>query len=238
MSNPASAPLPSIHLLCVDEKYIAAFKEAQKTLHLKYPSAITTHNCSLGFLTAATKFDLIVSPANSFGLLDGGFDDAISRAFSPREDYIALTRVVQRKLYDEYRGFAPPGTCTLVRMPGDFEAKSRNIWGTKYLALCPTMKIPQDVTWDREVVYEVIWSLLCAIDKHNRSAPEGEKIHSILMTPMATGYGKVSPQRWAHQTVLAMKHFQDSIKNPAEWSKLNWADVDKTVIQVEETWGL
>lgn len=233
----ATAPrLPEIHLLCVEDKHVAAFQEAASAL--SYPSPITTHNCALSFLPSSVKFDAIVSPANSYGLLDGGFDDAISRAFSPRDGYVELTRVAQRKVYDEWRGFAPPGTCTLVRMPTEFEARSRNIWGTKYLALCPTMKIPQEVTWDREVVYEVIWSLLCALDKHNRSAPEGEKIRSILMTPMATGYGRVSPQKWAAQTVLAIRHFCDSVNNPHAWSTLNWTDVDKTVTEVEDTWTL
>lgn len=115
-------------------------------------TSVEIHDCALSTLPASVQFDTVVSPANSYGKLDGGFDDAISRAFSPRDDYLALTRVVQTELYEEWRGFAPPGTCTLLRMPESFRSRSKNIWGTKYLALCPTMRVPMNVTWDRENV--------------------------------------------------------------------------------------
>ena len=68
-------------------------------------------------------------------------DDAISRAISPRNDYIALTRLAQETLHNQWKGFAPPGTCTLVRLPDAWtqavseEARSKNVWGTKHLAL-------------------------------------------------------------------------------------------------------
>lgn len=99
----------------MDNQHSEAFVEA--AAKHKLPTSITfeTHNAALQFVPSSSKFDLVVSPANSYGRLDGGFDVAISRAFSPRNDYLALTRVAQAKLYDEWRGFAPPGTCTLVR---------------------------------------------------------------------------------------------------------------------------
>lgn len=186
-------------------------------------------------LPASLRFDLIVSPANSHGIMDGGFDDAISRAFSPRDDYHALTRVAQEKLYDEYKGFAPPGTCTLVRIPESFRARSNNNWGTKYLAVCPTMRVPQDTRWDKEVVYEAIWSMLCAIDKHNKAVPIDERIRSLLMTPMATGTGYVSARKWADQTVLAVKHFTDACERPAKWSTLGWQEVTTLAREVHST---
>ncbi|KAK5991942.1 hypothetical protein PT974_05335 [Cladobotryum mycophilum] len=189
----------------------------------------------------AVQFDAIVSPANSYGRLDGGFDDAISRALSPRDDYLALTRVAQQRLYDEWRGFAPPGTCTLVRVPPDFQARSKNVWGTKYLALCPTMRIPQEVTWDREVVYECIWSLLCAVDKHNRSVHAGsgdatEEIRSLLMVPMGTSVGQISAEKWASQTALALKHYIDAVENPTKWSALEPIQIYEHVNEVVATY--
>ncbi|KAK2591563.1 hypothetical protein QQS21_010733 [Conoideocrella luteorostrata] len=229
--------LPYIHLLCMDEKHSEAFTHAAHAYHFAASINFEIHNAALQFVPPTAKFDVVVSPANSYGRLDGGFDDAISRAFSPQDDYLALTQVAQTKLYDEWYGFAPPGSCTLVRIPDEFEAKSKNVWGTKYVALCPTMRTPQEVTWDREVVYESIWSLLVTIDKHNKGVDkEQDKISSILMTPLATGIGRVSSERWAHQTVLAMKHFVDAKQHPEKWGRLTPADIFDHTNEVVDTW--
>ncbi|EGR44456.1 uncharacterized protein TRIREDRAFT_5942 [Trichoderma reesei QM6a] len=237
-----ASPIPHIHALCMDDIYSTALQAAVASSDRLSSISITYHNCALSFVEA--EFDLIVSPANSYGRLDGGFDDAISRSFSPRDDYLALTRAAQAKLYDEWRGFAPPGTCTLLRIPDDFHARSRNTWGTKYLALCPTMRVPQSVTWDREVVYECIWSLLCAVDRHNRAVrnakpqqqQQHEEIRSLLMVPMATGVGGVSAKKWAHQTALALEHYLDAVTNESRWSALQPDDISAYAREVEQTW--
>ncbi|KAF5006552.1 hypothetical protein FDECE_7078 [Fusarium decemcellulare] len=229
--------IPRIHLLCMYALFGEAFEKAigEHAPELKSTLQVSIHHSSLFELSSSIKFDVVVSPANSYGQLDGGFDDAISRAFSPTKDYPALTKVAQEKLYDEWRGFAPPGTCTMVRIPDDFVLKSKNVWGTKYLALCPTMRLPMDVRWDREIVYDTIWSLLCAIDKHNRTVAN-DKISSILMTPMATGTGFVSPERWAKQTVLALKHFSEALNKPNKWGSMGWSEILDVGREVEETW--
>ncbi|PON22900.1 hypothetical protein TGAM01_v208155 [Trichoderma gamsii] len=242
-SQPNTAPIPHIHMLCINDAHSAALHAALAS-HGLSSLAITYHNCALSFVEA--RFDLIVSPANSYGRLDGGFDDAISRSFSPRDDYLALTRAVQARLYDDWRGFAPPGTCTLLRIPDEFHQRSRNAWGTKYLALCPLMRVPSNVEWDREVVYECTWSLLCAVDKHNRSVrragareqqqQQQDEIHSLLMVPMATGVGGVSPAKWAGQTVLALKHFIDAVEHEAKWSTLEPSDIVEYAGDVEKMW--
>ncbi|KAL7815823.1 hypothetical protein V8C26DRAFT_401674 [Trichoderma gracile] len=235
--------LPHIHALCMDDIYSTALQAAVASSDTLSSISITYHNCALSFVEA--EFDLIVSPANSYGRLDGGFDDAISRSLSPRDDYLALTRAAQAKLYEEWRGFAPPGTCTLLRIPDDFHARSRNTWGTKYVALCPTMRVPQSVTWDREVVYECIWSLLCAVDRHNRAVrnakPQQQKhdeIRSLLMVPMATGVGGVSAKKWAQQTALALEHYLDAVTNESRWSALQPDDISAYAREVEQTWEL
>ncbi|KAG5983964.1 hypothetical protein E4U55_006574 [Claviceps digitariae] len=241
----ALAATPHIHLLCMHSQHAEAFTSAAQKHHL--PSSVTfeIHDAALQSIPAATKFDLIVSPANSYGRLDGGFDDAISRSFSPQHDYLALTHVAQARLYHEWCGFAPPGSCTLVPIPVEFAATSKNVWGTKYLALCPTMRTPQPVEWDREIVYESIWSLFVSIDKHNRQVlhaghdgGESKKINSILLTPLATGIGKVSAKRWAAQMVLAIKHFVDAKQNPQKWSRLTPMDISDHTSEVIDTWSM
>lgn len=236
--------IPHIHLLCMDTRFSDAFTAARHKLQLPPSLAITIHNCPLSEVPSTVHFDTIVSPANSYGRLDGAFDDAISRVLSPRDDYLALTRVAQRRLYDRWRGFVPPGTCTLVRVPDEFASESDNDWGVRRVALCPTMRVPDDVRWDREVVYECVWSLLCAVDGHNRAVRAGEddggegqdEIRDVLMTPLGTGVGRITPQRWAEQAVLALKHFDEASDDPDKWSSLGWNSIEDYALEVERTW--
>ncbi|PVI02932.1 macro domain-like protein [Periconia macrospinosa] len=202
-SSPSPA-IPQITILITDPDYATAFTTAAKTHSLPPSLQITTTHNLLSTLPANTSFDAIVSPANSYGLMDGGFDDALSRAFSPRTDYGALTRVAKRAIYDSHFGFLPPGACAIADLEdarGKEGELKENPWGCRYLVVLPTMKIPQDVTWDREVVYECVWTMCAAVERHNRRVREeedgGREIGSLLMTPLATGYGKVSKEKWA-----------------------------------------
>jgi O-acetyl-ADP-ribose deacetylase (regulator of RNase III) len=238
----ASSPIiPHIHLLCMNEKDTTAFKEAALELELPSSVQVTHHNNHLQGLDSSVKFNCIVSPANSYALMDGGFDDAITRAFSPDDNYYALTYYLQAEIYKQYRGYAPPGTATLIPIPAEYAEQSRTTdrWGCRWLALCPTMRVPYDANWDREVVYECIWTLMCALERHNRVARESGKsesaIDSILMTPLATGVGKVSGERWAHQAVLAMKHFISAVENPSKWGALDWNMVEDIDAAVTDT---
>ncbi|KAJ5888828.1 hypothetical protein N7495_008869 [Penicillium taxi] len=231
-----TSDIPEILLLCMDAEYIIAINKAFETKWPTYASKIkiTPKYERLHTLPPTTKYDLVVSSANSYGRLDGGFNDAISKFFSPKNDYGALTRATQQALYRKWRGFAPPGTCTLVRFP---EGLQGNAPGCRWLALCPTMREPSDVRWDREVVYECIWSLMCQVEGHNRNASPGQyRIRRLLMVPFAVGAGKVSKERWAEQTVLALKHFVDSVEHPAKWQSLEWGQAERYCNDVATTW--
>ncbi|KAA1473574.1 macro domain-like protein [Dentipellis sp. KUC8613] len=193
------------------------------------------------------RFDCIVSPANSHGLLDGAFDLAISRALSPH-DVDAPTRLAQAVLYRRWRGYAPPGTCTLIPLSAPVDSCVPNPHGCSYIALCPTMRIPQDTRWDREVVYNCMWSLLCALRLHNEGAGDGEdggeraqgqeeskKIRSVLMTGLATGTGFVSPERCAEQMALAIRDFVESEKDKEKWGQMGWVDARAIARDVRKT---
>lgn len=226
--------VPKFIILCQDTAFITAFNEALRDLWPRYTPdkiKITTINERLNSLPPSTKFDLIVSPANSYGRLDGAFDHAISKTFSPRDDYHALTRTAQSVLYDKWRGFAPPGSCTLVEFPEELKA---NYLGCNWVAICPTMREPQNVNWDREVVYECVWSLLCQVEGHNRRS--SEQIRTVLMAPLAAGIGKVSKERWAAQTVTAMRQFVDAVERPEVWSSLQWDTIEEICDDVSATW--
>ncbi|KAJ5457846.1 hypothetical protein N7475_009234 [Penicillium sp. IBT 31633x] len=230
--------IPEILLLCMDIDFITAFNKALKTHwpnHTPQTLKLTPINERLNSLPQNTTFDLIVSPANSYARLDGAFDAAISKTFSPRNDFHAVTRAAQKVLYEKWRGFAPPGSCTLVEFPDQLK---QNDFGCEWVAICPTMREPKDVSSDSEVVYECVWSLLCQVEGFNRSAGVGGKIDRILMTPLAVGVGGISKERWAAQTVLALRHFVDAVERPGRWGSMQWNEIEKDCIEVERTWEL
>ncbi|KAF2671117.1 macro domain-like protein [Microthyrium microscopicum] len=275
-SSTSATTLPRIHLLTRFASNATAFKSAIKKYYpaLNSKTNITVHTSSLARLPATVTYDAIVSPANSYGFMDGAFDDAISILLSPnpRAGYGWTTRKVQSRLYETWRGYAPPGSCTVVDVRRDAEwwdlkrAENSSDDGgragvvevdverdgvgqqedgsghkheCKYIALCPTMRVPRRVLWDREVVFECVWALLCAIDVHNRQAREGERIDSILMTPLATGVGRVSEERWAAQCVLAMKYWVEAVEQPDKWGQLEWNTVyDESSTEIDATHDL
>jgi O-acetyl-ADP-ribose deacetylase (regulator of RNase III) len=87
------------------------------------------------------------------------------------------------------------------------------------------MRIPENVVWNREVVYNCMWSLLVSLEKHNEEADDGTKIRKVLMTGFGTGTGGVSAERCAHQMALAIRDFIDACENVEKWRAIKWADV-------------
>ena len=100
------------------------------------------------------------------------------------------------------------------------------------------MRTPQDVRWDKEVVYECTWCLLNAIDNHNSTCAEGEKIRKVVCPGLATGVGRVSAKKCAVQMALAIKHYEEAVSNPEKWSKLSWGNIDEHAEEVKETYSL
>lgn len=92
----------------------------------------------------------IVSPANSYGLMDGGYDQAIINYFGKD-----LQHVVQKTILDRFCGEQPVGTAFAVNIPN---------YNNFMLIHTPTMRKPEVID-DHKVVYHctrsaVIESLL------------------------------------------------------------------------------
>ncbi|KAH9478651.1 hypothetical protein JR316_0009108 [Psilocybe cubensis] len=207
MRSDPKAPMEDLNFILIDRsgalvsEWTRAFTEhiQDRALRARF-TPLTLHSGALADLDAAHKqFDCVVSPANSYGRLDGGkplsrsptmfrsemtalltrfsqptffypilrFDQAISDALSPTDPHLP-TQLAQSLLYDRWKGYAPPGTCTLLSLADT--SCTPNAHGCAYIALCPTMRVPQDATWDREVVYNTMWALLVELEKHNRQA--------------------------------------------------------------------
>ena len=92
--------------------------------------------------------DCFVSPANSYGLMDGGYDKALTMLFGAE-----LQRRVQDYIINNLYGEQQVGSSIIVDIPGE----------EKKLIHTPTMRVPARIK-DPEVIYTSMRStLLCAL---------------------------------------------------------------------------
>ena len=116
------------------------------------------------------KVDCVVSPANSYGLMDGGFDLAISEYFG-----WDLQKRVQEYILKNFRGEQPVATSFIIDTGRD---------GIR-LIHTPTMRIPFPVK-DPMIVYHCTRTSLMTALEHN--------IGSIVIPAFCGEYGDVSPK--------------------------------------------
>ena len=136
------------------------------------------------------KADAIISPANSFGFMDGGIDLLYSEHFAWE-----LQDELQNKIRNCFYGELHVGVATIV------ETKNDNI---KYLISCPTMRVPENVS-NTVNAYLAFRAGLIEVVNFNKSS--NEKITSILCPGLGTSSGKMAKTICAKQ----MKYAYDSI---------------------------
>ena len=137
-----------------------------------------------------SDFDCLVSPANSFGMMDGGMDAAIIKFFG-----ISLERRVQERILDEYLGEQPVGTSLIVKTEHPKHP---------FLAHTPTMRVPMSIK-GTDVPYVAMWAMLLAIRQHNKT--NQQKIESVVCPGLGTGIGQVPVAEAARQMATAYDHF-------------------------------
>lgn len=120
--------------------------------------------------------DAIVSPANSFGFMNGGIDLAYTRRFGD-----GLSENLRKLINDKHYGELPVG-CAEVVPTADVKIK--------YLISAPTMRLPEDVSKTINA-YLAFRAALIAVCKFNES--RDDKIKSILCPGLATLTGRMSP---------------------------------------------
>ncbi|EEJ0780838.1 phage tail protein [Salmonella enterica] len=147
------------------------------------------------------EFDCMVSAANSFGLMDGGVDAAITAFFGTQ-----LQGRVQKHIIQEYLGEQPVGTAFITET-GDCEHP--------WLIHAPTMRVPLIID-GTDAIYNATRAALLAIFQHNKSVVEYKKIKSVVFPAMGAGCGQVPPDSVARQMKLAW----DSFINPP--TEINW----------------
>jgi O-acetyl-ADP-ribose deacetylase (regulator of RNase III) len=132
------------------------------------------------------KADAIVSPANSFGYMDGGIDLVYVQRFGWE-----LQDRLQSHLKEQHDGELPVGQATIV------ETLDTDI---PYLISAPTMRVPTNVSTTLNA-YLAFRAAIRAVKQHN---VENEKlIRSVLCPGLCTAIGRMSPDLAARQMAAA-----------------------------------
>lgn len=146
------------------------------------------------------EYDAIVSPGNSFGLMDGGIDAAIIDYFG-----YELMQRVQAEIMAQYCGEQPVGTCLLVRI--DYAQHS-------VLAHTPTMRIPQNIL-GTDNVYNAMRAMLIAVKR-------SEDIKTVLCPGLGTCTGCMPEELAAAHMYMAWRNVMQP--RPISWK--NAVDIE------------
>lgn len=137
------------------------------------------------------KADAIVSPANSTGIMDGGFDFYLRDFFG-----LEIEKEVRIKIYGEYDGDMPVGAAFAT-----FTGNNHY----PYLITAPTMRVPMDVSNSLNA-YLAMSAILRVALKH-------PKISSVVCTGLCSLSGKMPlpivarQMKAAYERVVLKKYF-------------------------------
>ena len=180
--NPSSSM--KIYLLDINEKITKAweneFKECDNVFVVKDDFA--------HFMKTYKDIECIVSPANSFGYMNGGYDEAITNYFG-----LGVEKEVRRFIDKNLFGEQPVGTSIMVNIPNT----------SKKLIHTPTMRLPSPIL-DYLVIYQCMrTTLMMAINN---------RINSIVIPAFGGSTGKVLPDVIAKYMKSGYKQVMEYLK--------------------------
>ena len=146
----------------------------------------------------AEDADALMSPANSFGIMDGGLDLAIRNELGH-----TIQRRVQERIINDHHGELPVGAAFVV-------ATDHERW--PYLVVAPTMRVPESAA-NTLNAYLAFRAALLAIAKFNATAPS--PIASVVVPGLCTGIGGMDPRRCAAQMRMAYDHVRKPPRIPS-----------------------
>lgn len=171
--------------------------EAWKVYFENEPDVEVVHDDFTSFMDSHQEVDLIVSPANSFGIMNGGYDAAITKYFGRN-----LFTEVQRRIKYCWHGEQPIGTCLAVNIPTD---------NRKILLHTPTMRVPSIII-DPTIVYTCMrTTLLTAYDMalHRND--------SVVVPAFGVATGKVPYDVVAKMMWLGYKQVTSELPEKIGW---------------------
>lgn len=136
--------------------------------------------------------DAYVSPANSYGYMDGGIDYALSGRFP------GIERRVQTAI-SEMGGILPVGQAVVVETGDPF---------VPYLVASPTMEVPRYVG-NTMNAHSAMLALLRVITRFNQD--NDGAISSVAIPGLATGVGGMEPEIAATQMAQAYEEWLEGI---------------------------
>ena len=150
--------------------------------------------------------DAVVSPANSFGFMDGGLDYALSERFG-----WDLEKKLQAKIKALPEGELLVGQA-IVMETGDDKVP--------FLISAPTMRVPTNFNIDTSVnAYLAMKAILIKAVGH-------EDIHTVAIPGLCTGVGRMQAMIAARQMFQAYKEIilgqKMDFKNFGESQKYHW----------------
>lgn len=127
--------------------------------------------------------DAVVSPANSFGYMDGGIDKHIDRYYDGEAQ-----RAVLALIADRFYGELPVGSAAVLGMA------TRRL---PYVVVSPTMRVPGDDLGGTINAYLAMRAALAAILDQNRDG--AGRIGSVAVPGLGTGVGGMATDESALQ---------------------------------------
>lgn len=153
------------------------------------------------------RADALVSPANSFGYMDGGIDAVYLERFGS-----GLQWTLQQHLRQHHHGELAVGEAVIVDT-GDIEIP--------WLISAPTMRVPAPVP-NTLNAYLALRAAFRAVLAHNLTG--NEPIRSVLCPGLATAIGAMPAERCARQ----MRFAYDVILGGRRWPPLRALEIHET----------
>lgn len=156
--------------------------------------------CDVVELIRSGEIDIIISPANSFGFMDGGIDEIYMEQFNGIQE-VVINKIDSYNVKDKYlRTYLPVGSSTLV---------PTNDKDCPYLLSTPTMRIPQTIR-NTDNVYYAFSSILHSTRNINDIFKNKDKV-TIAVPGLGTGVGKITSDECASDMKRAFMDFNNGV---------------------------
>jgi len=153
--------------------------------------------------------DAVVSPANSFGFMDGGIDALYVERFGE-----GVQSRVRRQILDRHGGELLVGSAEIVETGAA---------ATPFLIAAPTMRVPMVLPHDSINPYLATRAVLRVWRQGQLPAgdPVGERVRSVAFPGMGTGVGRLPPELCARQMRTALEEHlaPGAFRFPTSWAE-------------------